>query len=162
MHRQQHPTLHSQRPPYPQAPHSSPQSAASSVFHSSDSLASINSMPLQQQPALGGASAPLPSPQQEMQRQQYFPSISSQQQQQDQQQQTQSQGQAQQFQGQVQQPQQYQSQQMGSRGAGFEGQTGQGEVPATAPFLKDFSLVAEAAKRAQMACLMRDMGECEL
>lgn len=28
---------------------------------------------------------------------------------------------------------------------------------ASAPFLRDFSLLAEAAKRAQMACLMRDM-----
>ncbi|KAL2073365.1 hypothetical protein VTL71DRAFT_10689 [Oculimacula yallundae] len=28
---------------------------------------------------------------------------------------------------------------------------------ATSPFLRDFNLVAEAAKRAQMACLMRDM-----
>ncbi|KAG4411541.1 hypothetical protein IFR04_015319 [Cadophora malorum] len=28
---------------------------------------------------------------------------------------------------------------------------------ATSPFLRDFNLVAEAAKRAQMACLMRDL-----
>lgn len=27
----------------------------------------------------------------------------------------------------------------------------------TSPFLRDFNLVAEAAKRAQMACLMRDL-----
>ncbi|TGO35829.1 hypothetical protein BHYA_0145g00310 [Botrytis hyacinthi] len=32
----------------------------------------------------------------------------------------------------------------------------------TSPFLKDFNLVAEAAKRAQMACLMRDMESCGL
>ncbi|KAG4031828.1 hypothetical protein MFRU_008g01870 [Monilinia fructicola] len=32
----------------------------------------------------------------------------------------------------------------------------------TSPFLKDFNLVAEAAKRAQMACLMRDMEGCGL
>ncbi|APA16085.1 predicted protein [Sclerotinia sclerotiorum 1980 UF-70] len=32
----------------------------------------------------------------------------------------------------------------------------------TNPFLKDFNLVAEAAKRAQMACLMRDMEGCGL
>lgn len=44
---------------------------------------------------------------------------------------------------------------MGQRGDG-------GGTPETAPFLKDFNLVAEAAKRAQMACLMRDMGEVEL
>ncbi|KAK7931725.1 hypothetical protein PG985_002437 [Apiospora marii] len=29
--------------------------------------------------------------------------------------------------------------------------------PSTDAFLRDFNLVAEAAKRAQMACLMRDM-----
>lgn len=32
-----------------------------------------------------------------------------------------------------------------------------GQPTATAPFLRDFNLVAEAAKRAQMAVLMRDM-----
>lgn len=32
-----------------------------------------------------------------------------------------------------------------------------GGAMATAPFLKDFNLVAEAAKRAQMAVLMREM-----
>lgn len=34
---------------------------------------------------------------------------------------------------------------------------GVGGPTATAPFLQDFSLVAEAAKRAQMAVVMRDM-----
>ena len=34
---------------------------------------------------------------------------------------------------------------------------GMGGPTATAPFLQDFSLVAEAAKRAQMAVVMRDM-----
>jgi len=38
----------------------------------------------------------------------------------------------------------------------------QGGAPATAPFLQDFSLLAEAAKRAQMACLMRDIDDMEL
>ncbi|MCJ1341007.1 hypothetical protein MMC09_006303 [Bachmanniomyces sp. S44760] len=33
---------------------------------------------------------------------------------------------------------------------------------ASSPFLRDVNLVAEAAKRAQMACLMRDMGEVAL
>jgi len=35
----------------------------------------------------------------------------------------------------------------------------QGQIPTdtTSPFLRDFNLVAEAAKRAQMACLMRDL-----
>jgi hypothetical protein len=31
------------------------------------------------------------------------------------------------------------------------------QQPSTDPYLKDFTLVAEAAKRAQMAVLMRDM-----
>lgn len=35
--------------------------------------------------------------------------------------------------------------------------TGLGGPTATAPFLQDFSLVAEAAKRAQMAVVMRDL-----
>ncbi|KKK20838.1 hypothetical protein P175DRAFT_0500423 [Aspergillus ochraceoroseus IBT 24754] len=34
---------------------------------------------------------------------------------------------------------------------------GAGGPTATAPFLRDFSLVAEAAKRAQMAVVMRDL-----
>lgn len=45
---------------------------------------------------------------------------------------------------------------MGQRGGGMGG------APETAPFLQDFSLVAEAAKRAQMACLARDLGEVGL
>ncbi|BCR84628.1 uncharacterized protein ACHE_20086S [Aspergillus chevalieri] len=36
-------------------------------------------------------------------------------------------------------------------------QTQKGGPTATAPFLRDFSLVAEAAKRAQMAVVMRDL-----
>ncbi|KAI6952878.1 hypothetical protein D0869_13926 [Hortaea werneckii] len=45
----------------------------------------------------------------------------------------------------------------------YMGQRGnEGGVPETAPFLQDFNLVAEAAKRAQMACLERDLGECGL
>lgn len=35
--------------------------------------------------------------------------------------------------------------------------TGLGGPTATAPFLQDFSLVAEAAKRAQMSIVMRDL-----
>ncbi|KAI6859719.1 hypothetical protein KC338_g7248 [Hortaea werneckii] len=47
--------------------------------------------------------------------------------------------------------------------ASYVGQRGnEGGVPETAPFLQDFNLVAEAAKRAQMACLERDLGECGL
>ena len=45
----------------------------------------------------------------------------------------------------------------------FQGQRAmQSGEPATAPFLQDFSLLAEAAKRAQMACLMRDIDDMEL
>lgn len=45
----------------------------------------------------------------------------------------------------------------------FVGQRGDGAgAPETAPFLDNFNLVAEAAKRAEMACLMRDMGDVEL
>jgi len=43
------------------------------------------------------------------------------------------------------------------------GQRGDGSgAPETAPFLRDFSLIAEAAKRAQMACLARDLGDVGL
>ncbi|KAE8352062.1 hypothetical protein BDV28DRAFT_135864 [Aspergillus coremiiformis] len=35
--------------------------------------------------------------------------------------------------------------------------SGSGGPTATAPFLRDFSLVAEAAKRAQMSVVMRDL-----
>ncbi|KAH8881615.1 hypothetical protein GQ53DRAFT_667542 [Thozetella sp. PMI_491] len=38
----------------------------------------------------------------------------------------------------------------------------QTKTPSTDAFLKDFTLVAEAAKRAQMAVLMRDMESCGL
>ncbi|KAJ2901249.1 hypothetical protein MKZ38_002113 [Zalerion maritima] len=38
------------------------------------------------------------------------------------------------------------------------GQTGS----STDPFLRDFTLVAEAAKRAQMACMIRDLGDIGL
>ncbi|OJJ80036.1 uncharacterized protein ASPGLDRAFT_29320 [Aspergillus glaucus CBS 516.65] len=38
-----------------------------------------------------------------------------------------------------------------------ESETQKGGPTATAPFLQDFSLVAEAAKRAQMAVVMRDL-----
>ncbi|KAI9663698.1 MAG: hypothetical protein M1821_007188 [Bathelium mastoideum] len=51
------------------------------------------------------------------------------------------------------QPQQYQQQ--GPQGSVMP-------QPETAPFLRDFTLVAEAAKRAQVACLMRDMEGIEL
>ncbi|CAM1500744.1 Fc.00g099060.m01.CDS01 [Cosmosporella sp. VM-42] len=34
------------------------------------------------------------------------------------------------------------------------------KAPSTAPFLKDFNLVAEAAKRAQVAVMVRDFADC--
>lgn len=52
-------------------------------------------------------------------------------------------------------PSQNQGQYLGQRGGG-------GGAPETAPFLKDFNLVAEAAKRAQVACLTRDLGDIGL
>ncbi|MCJ1483174.1 hypothetical protein MMC06_003341 [Schaereria dolodes] len=46
---------------------------------------------------------------------------------------------------------------------GHDGRRGGANDPtASTPFLRDFTLVAEAAKRAQMAVLMRDMGEVSL
>ncbi|KAF4440074.1 thiol methyltransferase [Fusarium albosuccineum] len=36
----------------------------------------------------------------------------------------------------------------------------QAKSPSTDAFLKDFNLVAEAAKRAQMAIMVRDFEEC--
>ncbi|KAG8352062.1 hypothetical protein FVEN_g9795 [Fusarium venenatum] len=38
----------------------------------------------------------------------------------------------------------------------------QGSNPSTAPFLQDFTLIAEAAKRAQMAIMIRDFEDCGL
>ncbi|CAI7575076.1 unnamed protein product [Penicillium pancosmium] len=43
-----------------------------------------------------------------------------------------------------------------------EGGNGLGGPTATAPFLQDFSLVAEAAKRAQMSIVMRDLESCSM
>lgn len=51
----------------------------------------------------------------------------------------------------------------GLTGQHHGGQRGNGGgAPETAPFLKDFNLVAEAAKRAQVACLTRDLDEIGL
>ncbi|KAF4448745.1 thiol methyltransferase [Fusarium austroafricanum] len=38
----------------------------------------------------------------------------------------------------------------------------QSNGPSTGPFLQDFTLIAEAAKRAQMAIMIRDFEECGL
>jgi hypothetical protein len=58
---------------------------------------------------------------------------------------------------------QRQQQQQQQQSAAYIGQRGQnGGVPNTAQYLQDFSLLAEAAKRAEMACLARDLGDCGL
>jgi len=137
-----------QRPPYPQiTPQSAPSSASQSVFQSSSSLSSISSrssasgsMPqqspnmLQQQGAFA-SSAPLPSPSGN-QPMSYF-------------------GSSHPAQQRIPQNQAVAGTYMGQRGDG-------GGRPETAPYLQDFSLVAEAAKRAQMACLARDLGDVGL
>jgi hypothetical protein len=162
-----------QRPPYPQiSTQSASSSAAGSAFQSSSSLSSISSastpgaasiysgvpqsspsMLSQQTPF--AQSAPLPSPSAgAASHQSYFNALAAQQMQM---------GHAPtshpSYQQQQRIPQQYQQ----SAGA-YLGQRGGdgGGVPETAPFLKDFNLVAEAAKRAQMACLSRDLGDIGL
>ena len=145
-----------QRPPYPQvAPQSAPTSPTTSVFQSSSSLASISSIntaaaaatqrtsTMMQTQQDGFASAPLPSPS-SSQPNGYFTSF-------------------------MQQPptshpaQQQRIPQSQTVAGTYLGQRGDGGgTPETASFLKDFNLVAEAAKRAQMACLTRDMGEVGL
>ncbi|KAF2221912.1 hypothetical protein BDZ85DRAFT_134792 [Elsinoe ampelina] len=125
-----------------------PRSGNSSAFQSSSSLSSISSLntnvsastsPMASQDSQFPQrfSAPLPSPSQTTQAQHYFASLQMQTQQA------------------PPQPSPQQASFMGQRG-------GQGGMPETAPFLNNLNLVAEAAKRAQMACLMRDFGECEL
>lgn len=143
--------LFNQRPSYPQiSSDNTSTSTPSSAFNSSSSLSyttspsgssstpSATNMPQQM-----FTSAPMPSPS-VAQRQNYFGSASAQ--------------------GPTSHPEQHTSQQhrtsvcqqhMGQRGNG-------NGVPETAPFLQDFNLVAEAAKRAQTACLMRDFDEMEL
>lgn len=152
-----------QRPPYPSvttAPNNPP-SASSSVFQSSSSLSSLSSVSsptVQQAPPYASSpsmmqtsfSAPLPSPSTQHQpTMNYFSSIS--------------QGAPTSHPAAQQRiPQQYQQQQSGLQ-AGYMGQRGNGGgVPETQPFLQDFNLVAEAAKRAQVACLARDLGDCGL
>lgn len=93
------------------------------------------------------SSAPLPSPSQTEQAN-YFEAMRVQSQHQQQAQQAFQQG----FQQMAQQQQPNGAQHMGP----------QGGSPETASFLSNLNLVAEAAKRAQMACLMRDFGDVEL
>ena len=152
---QRHSYTSQQRPPYPQVQTTS-SSSSSSAFQSCSNIASPSSarssisvmtqQQAQQHNMPFGNSAPLPSPSAASSMQNYFtvrpqqPQSQPQHQQQQQQQQTQRQSQQQ--------------------GTSYPGQRGDGRE--TAPFLQDFSLLAEAAKRAQMACLERDLGECGL
>ncbi|KAK3051558.1 hypothetical protein LTR09_007213 [Extremus antarcticus] len=152
--RSQRRAAQTQRPSYPQATTQSA-SQPSSVFQSSASISTMNAghhySQQQQQPHMlqthqpGMASAPLPSPS-ASQPSAYFGSISQQ--------------------APTSHPNQLQQQRIpqGQAGTGsYLGQRGDGGgTPETAPFLKDFNLVAEAAKRAQMACLARDMGDVGL
>jgi len=142
--------LFNQRPTYPQiSSDSTSTSTSSSAFNSSASLSytstpgGSSSTPAANMPQQMFSSAPMPSPS-VAQRQHYFGSVSAQ--------------------GPTSHPEQQASQQhrtsvcqqhMGQRGNGHG-------APETAPFLQDFNLVAEAAKRAQTACLMRDFDEMEL
>lgn len=143
--------LFSQRPSYPQnSSDSASTSATSSAFNSSSSLSyTTTSTGSTSTPSAANmsqqmfTSAPMPSPS-VVQRQNYFGTMSSQ--------------------GPTSHPDGQSSQQhrtsvcqqhMGQRGNGAG-------APETAPFLQDFNLVAEAAKRAQTACLMRDFDEMEL
>ena len=145
-----------QRPPYPPqvVPQSAPISPTTSTFQSSSSLASIqsintaahfthNQQNMLQSPQGGFASAPLPSPS-GSQPNSYFGSLA--------------------HQAPTSYPAQQQRIPQNQTVAGtYLGQRGDGGgAPETAPFLKDFNLVAEAAKRAQMACLTRDLGEVGL
>ena len=140
--------LFGQRPSYPQtSSDSAPSSTTSSAFNSSSSLsyttpttASSSTQSVANMPQQVFASAPMPSPS-VTQRQSYF-----------------GQGPTSHPDAQASQQQHRPSmcqQHMGQRGNGAG-------APETAPFLQDFNLVAEAAKRAQTACLMRDFEEMEL
>jgi hypothetical protein len=147
--------LFNQRPTYPQissstsSSDSTPTSTPSSAFNSSSSLSyttspngSSSTPAAANMPQQMFTSAPMPSPS-VVQRQSYFGSASAQ--------------------GPTSHPEQQQSQHRTSVCQQHMGQRGGGHgAPETAPFLQDFNLVAEAAKRAQTACLMRDFDEMEL
>ncbi|OQN95641.1 hypothetical protein B0A48_18240 [Cryoendolithus antarcticus] len=142
------PYTRSQRPSYPQLSTQS-SSASSSAFQSSSSLNSIASpnsahpSSRLNMPPQGYTSAPLPSPSSAQSQRSYFGSIGGS--------------------TQASHPSSQQSRLPAQQQQAFVGQRGNGAgAPETTPFLKDFNLVAEAAKRAQMACLMRDMGDVEL
>ena len=142
--------LYSQRHSYPKASSDSTKSSnQSSAFNSSSSLSftptssAASSTPSSVNMPQQLSSAPMPSPSC-AQRQNYFGSMSAQ--------------------GPTSHPELQPSQQhRTSVSQQHVGQRGNGNgLPETAPFLQDFNLVAEAAKRAQTACLMRDFGDMEL
>ncbi|KAF2169896.1 hypothetical protein M409DRAFT_20310 [Zasmidium cellare ATCC 36951] len=139
---------HGQRPPYPQVTvqAASPSSQTSSVFQSTSSLASLSSLNSAPHNPHMAESAPLPSPSM-AQPNNYFSSISSSHAP------TSHPTQSQRIPAQAQQA-------VSSPYVGQRGDTG--GAPETAPHLAQFNLLAEAAKRAQMACLSRDLGDIGL
>ncbi|KXS99613.1 hypothetical protein AC578_9899 [Pseudocercospora eumusae] len=133
-----------QRPPYPQVTQqtSSSTSTATSFFQSSSSVSSLSSTGSStMSPA---SSAPLPSPSVEQHPVNYFSRAP-----------TSHPAQQSRLSQQQQQQQPLAPQYVGQRGDG-------GGAPETAPLLSNFGLLAEAAKRAQMACLSRDLGDVGL
>lgn len=147
----------------------------STAFHYSSSCSSLSSTSSTTMPTLqtgfdrtpSSASAPLPSP--TFQQHQTFasfhtPPASTTQPSHPQQPQQMQQNQPFLAPPQPSQPQQHlQQQPQGSVRNQYQGQRGgHGGPPETTPFLQDFTLIAEAAKRAEMACLMRDLEGCEL
>lgn len=138
---------HQQRPAYP-APRTSTSSTTSSVSQSSLSTTTTTTateVSQMSQMSASSTSAPLPSPSTQ-QPASYFGSISAR--------------------PPTSQPTHVQLQRIPpsqQTTSAFIGQRGDGSgMPETAPFLQDFSLIAEAAKRAQMACLSRDLDEIGL
>lgn len=148
------------RPPYPklQTPSNDP-AVVSSFQSSSSSLASLSSSSSKMSPSSRQTAAPLPSPSDSQQQQQlplqYFASFHSQ---------------ACQQQGGVYIQQQVQSQTQqqfgGGRVEGYNCQPDRAGAGTTeheiARYMSEYGLVAEAAKRAEMAVLMRDLGGLDL
>ena len=128
------------RPPYPTlpTPASSSSSTSSSAFQSTSSLPSLS--------APSPASAPLPSPSAQQHSEPFFSSLG------------------------PQRPQQlqelYQQPQSATQPLSFDYRPNREDAGRTAAetksLLSEYALVAEAAKRAQMAVLMRDMEGVEL
>jgi hypothetical protein len=139
-----------QRPAFPQASSSNNQSAFNSSS-SLSSLASINTsrdqtnMSSRQSPTLVSA-APVSSPSNQSQYFSLAPSLG---------QENQQYQQTSQYQHMSQYPQQH-------GGSFCEEQRPNRGLNDASPFLQDFNLLAEAAKRAQMACMMRDFDDLDM